>query len=55
MHLADLPIEPVGKARIEEHLYQDQHGQQCDDQRLLDDGLALKGKEKHWRGEQGGD
>ena len=55
MFFANQPIEPVRQSRVEEHLDQDRHSQQRDDQRLLEDGLALKREQEDERRQQGGD
>ena len=42
MLLTHCAVEPVRQPCIEEHLDEDGHGQQGDDQRLVEDGLALE-------------
>ena len=51
--LPHLAVEPVGEPGVEQHLDQDGHRQEGDDQRLLDDGVALEGEQQH-QGEQQG-
>ncbi|CAN0617276.1 protein of unknown function [Burkholderia multivorans] len=55
MLLAGDAVEPVGQCRVEEHLDQDRHREQRDDQRLLDDGFALERKQQDEGGQQRGD
>ena len=53
--LADNAVEPVGQGGVEEDLDQDGNGQDQDDQRLLEDGLALKGEQQYQGRKQGQD
>lgn len=49
------PHQAVRQAGIEIDLNQDRHGQQCDDERLPEDLLALESEEQHQCGEQRGE
>ena len=51
--LPHLAVEPVSQPRVEQHLDQDRHRQQGDNQRLLNDGVALKGEQQHQSEQQG--
>ncbi len=54
MWRAHRAVEQVGQTGIEEHLDQDGHRQQRDDQRLGDDLFTLKAEQQDQRGEQRG-
>ena len=53
--LTDRPVQPVGQGGVEEDLDQDGDRQHRDDQRLLEDLLALKGEQQHQGRQQGDD
>ena len=55
VRFTDTAIQPVGQAGIEIDLNDDGHGEHDDDERLLDDGFALKGEQQYQREQQRGD
>ncbi len=52
--VAKAAIQPIGQAGIEINLNNDGHGEHDDNERLLDDGFALKGEQQYQREQQCG-
>src|SRR5690606_16993498 len=51
----ELSVEQVGQSRVQHDLDEDRYGQQGDDERLPEDGLALEGEQQDQRDQQGAD
>ena len=47
MRLTKSAVQPVSQRRVEKDLDQDRHGEHRDNERLLQDGLALEREQEH--------